>query len=833
MKQFYKSLGTLFVFIIVSTFWTSASAVEIDGIYYFLNESDNTATVTNKGQNNVGQPYNHADYSGAIIIPSTITYEGKIYTITNIQDYAFSYCPDLITVSIPSTVSKIADGFDGCSSFKAFIVNSDNQNYSATGGVLYDKKQTILISCPQAKNGEYTVPSTVNKIRDYAFRGCTNLTSVILPNSITSIGSCAFADFSSLKSINIPTSLTELGNNAFQNDYLLSSDIVIPSGVKYVPTGAFINCSSITSITISEGVEEIGGYAFKGCSQLWNILLPSTIKKIGRECFRECESLGQINIPDGITEIPNYAFYKCSLSSITLPESINRIEEYAFFNNKITTIKIPKSVVFIGKNALWFYTWTSCAIYVYNTPSNIVLNDSEIFNSLTTIRIHVYPPLVEAFKNDKDWRKYANYIVGDIPVDPVKEITLDHTGLVMNSYTNGKITATIKPDDASVKDVVFTSSNEDVVSIIDNTGKFMTLETGTATITATAIDGSGVKATCKIVVSDNIIKAESVTLNTTKATINIGETKTIKATVLPTNATLNYVTWKSSNPDVATVDGNGVVTGVGAGTATITATAADGKGAYAECKVNVIYNTITLTDASSSYSNATEATASTIKYTRTFNSTNWQALYVPFSMKYSDWSNDFEVAAINNVHQYDDDDNGIFDRTELEIAKVKSGSLKANTPYLIKPKTTGTKTFTVNNTTLKKTEVNSIYCASVNTMYTFTGTYNTISGATMISNGYYGMGGGELVQAEDNDASLGAFRWYLKIENKEEGSYAPGKITVLCLDDEVATGIDENVIDVENKVVGIYDANGRKINEMRNGLNIVKYSDGSTKKIMK
>ena len=103
----------------------------------------------------------------------------------------------------------------------------------------------------------------------------------------------------------------------------------------------------------------------------------------------------------------------------------------------------------------------------------------------------------------------------------------------------------------------------------------------------------------------------------------------------------------------------------------------------------------------------------------------------------------------------------------------------------------------------------------------------------MISNGYYGMGGGELVQAEDNDASLGAFRWYLKIENKEEGSYAPGKITVLCLDDEMATGIDENVIDVENKVVGIYDANGRKINEMRNGLNIVKYSDGSTKKIMK
>lgn len=812
MKQLFKPLSILLL-VIISALWTSASAVEIDGIYYYL-EGDE-ATVTNKAQDHVGRSrsdYTNA-YSGSITIPSTVTYEGDTYTVRNIQQYAFYNCPDLKAIIIPSTVTSIAminwngnvSCFNDCTSLKTFIVSADNPNYSAVGGVLFNKDKTTLLKCPQAKSGEFTIPSTVNTINDYAFYGCSNITSISLPNSITSIGASAFDGCTSL-----------------------SSPITIPTGVKVVSNYAFANCSALTSVTISEGVEEIGKDAFSSCTSLKEQILPSSIKKLGERCFSNCRSLNNINIPNGVTDIPEAAFEYCPLTSITLPEGLITIGVGAFTVNQISTIKLPKSVNYIGDYA--FEYGSSYNLYVYNSPTAITLGNY-VFSFGSTV--HVYAPLVDAFKKDAKWGQYD--IVGDIPIEhPVTSIDLNHSSLAMAPYTEGQLTAIIKPDNATFKDVVYTSSNDDVVMILDdNTGKFMTMNAGTATITATPIDGSGVKATCKITVSDGIIKAESVTLNTTETNILLGSTKTLKATVLPSNATMKSVTWKSSNPYVATVDENGVITGVAAGTATITATAADGKGAYAECKVNVIYNSIALSDVSSSYSNDTEATAKTIKYTRTFNSTAWQALYVPFSMKYSDWSNDFEVAAINNVHQYDDDDNGIFDRTELEIVKVKSGSLKANTPYLIKPKTTGTKTITINNATLKKTEVNSIYCASVNTMYTFTGTYSTISGATMISNGYYGMGGGELVQAEDNDASLGAFRWYLKIENKEEGSYAPGKITVLCLDDEVATGIDENVIDVENKVVGIYDANGRKLNEMRNGLNIVKYSDGSTKKIMK
>ena len=828
-------MSTLLVFIIVSTFWSSASAVEIDGIYYYL--SENTATVTNKYQNSSSSKsdaYINA-YSGTITIPSTVNYYGKDYTVTSIQDYAFFYCPDLKSVSLPSTISSIGSSvFYHDSSLKAIIVSSDNNYFSTVGGVLFNKDKTILICCPGAKTGDYTVPSTVKEIKNGAFFKCESITTVSLPNGITGIGKDAFSNCKALTSVNIPTCLTSLGEAAFYDDYSISSTITIPSGIKIIPRNCFRGCNALKSVTISEGVEEIGNSAFCWCNLIGKIELPSTIKKIGEECFHYCFSLQKVNIPEGITEIPRDAFNSCNLTTIDFPKTIQKIGESAFSSCPISTITIPKTITTIGNSAFGLNSLQEVNVYVYNTPSQI-----EIGNNLNTfsgnpLRIHVYSPLVEDFKNTVNWKNYANYFIGDIPVDPVKSINLDKTSLVMKPYSEDKLTAIVNPNYASIKDVIYTSSNEEAVVILDNTGRFMSLEPGTSTITATALDGSGVKATCKITVSDGIIQAESVTLNTTSTNILLGGTKTLKATILPDNATMKSVTWKSSNPNVATVDENGVVTGVNAGTATITATAADGKGAYAECKVNVVYNSIALTDASTSYSNDTEATTNTLKYTRTFSNTAWQALYVPFSMSYSDWSNDFEVAAINNVHQYDDDDNGTFDRTVLEIVKVKSGSLKPNTPYLIKAKKAGEKTIIISNANLKKTEINSIYCASVNTKYTFTGTYSTISGATMISNGYYAMGNGELVQAIDNTASLGAFRWYLKIESKEDGAYNAAKIAVICLDDEEeATAINENIVETDNKIVGIYDANGRKINELKNGLNIVKYSDGSTKKIIK
>lgn len=130
MKQFYKSIGTLLVFITASTLWISTSAVEINGIFYYL--SGNTATVTNKLQSSYGNSNNYYTnaYSGTITIPNTITYENKTYTVTRIQEFAFYDCPELKSITIPSTITFIRNSFALCPSLKAIIVNTDNPNYS-------------------------------------------------------------------------------------------------------------------------------------------------------------------------------------------------------------------------------------------------------------------------------------------------------------------------------------------------------------------------------------------------------------------------------------------------------------------------------------------------------------------------------------------------------------------------------------------------------------------------------------------------------------------------------------------------------------------------------
>lgn len=182
----------------------------------------------------------------------------------------------------------------------------------------------------------------------------------------------------------------------------------------------------------------------------------------------------------------------------------------------------------------------------------------------------------------------------------------------------------------------------------------------------------------------------------------------------------------------------------------------------------------------------------TLSYTREFSNTEWQALYVPFPMNYSDWAAEFEVARINNMHQYDDDEDGQVDRTELEVILLKDGStVEANRPYVIRAREAGTKAIILNGVQLSAAEENSIDCSSVDVKYTFTGTYTGVPGAEMLSGQYYALVGGELLQAASDAADLGTYRWYMKAESRNgSASKFPSRMKVRVVDPSgTATGI--------------------------------------------
>ena len=234
------------------------------------------------------------------------------------------------------------------------------------------------------------------------------------------------------------------------------------------------------------------------------------------------------------------------------------------------------------------------------------------------------------------------------------------------------------------------------------------------------------------------------------------------------------------------------------------------------------------------YDNESVVNNVNISYTRTFNNTNWQALYVPFAMSYDDWKDDFDVTEINNFHEYDDNEDGKVDRTVLEILYVKEGSTLPNTPYLIRAKETGTKVISLVNTTLYAAEENSIDCSSVRTKYTFTGTYTGVSGEEMYDNGYYALAGGTLSQPSSANVSLGSFRWYLKPESRTGNYAAPRKISVRVIGeaDGETTSIAEATMN--DRQEEYYNLEGVRINRAEaTGVYIVRYADGRMKKVIK
>ena len=237
-------------------------------------------------------------------------------------------------------------------------------------------------------NGYYTSNDVIG---NYAFEGCSGLTSLTLPTGITSIGYGAFIGCSGLTSLTLPAGITKIGSSAFSGCSGLTS-LTLPDGITSIGYCAFHGCSGLTSLTLPDGITSIGSRAFKYCSGLTSLTLPDGITKIGDEAFNGCRGLTSLTLPDCITSIGSRAFNGCrGLTSLTLPAGITKIGDEAFYGcSGLTSLTLPDGITSIGDKAFKGCSGLT-SIYVY--AEKVPKIGGNVFEGIDAKKCTLYVPM--------------------------------------------------------------------------------------------------------------------------------------------------------------------------------------------------------------------------------------------------------------------------------------------------------------------------------------------------------------------------------------------------------------------------------------------------------
>ena len=294
----------------------------------------------------------------------------SIGPLTSIGEGAFYRCKALSGFYIPNTLKSIGkNAFYECTNIKSVDIDSPSALYYIKFSnkysnplyyghhLYYEQRIKYPEGGPQPNNPQYEtvevksidVPEGVSSIGNYTFAGCHGLVSAIIPSSITSIGDGAFENCDSLTDIIIPDSVHIIGEAAFADCSRLSS-ITIPHSVTRLGNQCFYGCRGLTSITLSNSLSNLSDECFSGCTSLRSIAIPDSVTSLGNRCFYGCTSLPSITLPTSVKDLGYSCFEGCTgLTSITIPSSVTGMGPACFKDcTGLTSITLPNSAMDLG-----------------------------------------------------------------------------------------------------------------------------------------------------------------------------------------------------------------------------------------------------------------------------------------------------------------------------------------------------------------------------------------------------------------------------------------------------------------------------------------------------
>ena len=568
---------------------------------YAFNNCKNLTTVT--GMKNVTEIGDNAFYNCSnlvnIKLPENLAEIGSYAfdncsqlkvdlpgNIVKIGEGTFRDCKSLTEITIPKSLTDCSsDIFSGCSNLKTIKFEKGITTipaYLFRGyGSWFDGLEEIDIPETVTTIGAYafydcrnlttvTGMKNVTKIGDNAFYNCSNLKEITIPDTVESMGTSIFYGCTSLKSVVLPNKRVNITDSTFCNCTSLES-ITLPDTVEYIRNNAFYGCSSLKKIVWSKSIKEIENNAFKGCSSLTEIIIPDGVTSIGSNAFQNCTSLASVRIPNSVTSLGTYIFDGCSsLTDVTLGKGLTTIPSYMFSNcESLKNIKIPYNVATIGSYAFLNDT----AFTEITIPRKTTAINSNAFSYPGKLNIYgISGTYAETFANENNI-KFTNREVN------ASKVELNESQITLNKGDTYNLIMSVTPDDFTDA-VTWKSTDTDVVTVTE-TGVIKAVGTGTATVKLTV---GNVSTSCRITVLQPVT---SISLDRSSISLDSADNYQLSAYIYPSTASNKNVVWESSDPSVATVDDNGMVTALKKGTAKITVKAMDGSNVSASCTVTV------------------------------------------------------------------------------------------------------------------------------------------------------------------------------------------------------------------------------------------------------
>lgn len=473
---------------------------EVDGICYSYIKNTNNVEVAYKWSQFSSAPV-PTYYSGNVIVPKEVFYEGKTYNVVRVGYKAFSSSRDLLSVSLPSSIKSIGiSAFEDCDALLSVDMSDD-----------------------------------ITIINQQAFKGCTSLKEIYLPKGISSIESSVFENCSSLARVEITENITNISQHAFGG------------------------CKSLESICIPGSINSIGAYSFSNCSKLTSVIISNGVKNIGIESFFKC-AIDTLTIPKSVSTIGSMAFYWCPLSLVK-SEIMDPpyVDPYCFDGNKLqipsgTKEKYEKRNYWVQNfKEIEEYGVQDFSLSISSSGNGYVSYNGEIIRSKTsTFTVNEGTNATISFSADNGYR-----------IKSVKVNSTNVTSSVSNNqYTVSNIqrNVTVEVEFEAIPPTTYTLSvsstgsgyaSYDGTTIRSKTSTFTVNEGTNATISFSADNGYRIKSVK--VNSSNVTSSVS---NNKYTVSNIQRNTTVEVEFEAIPVTTYTLSIKATGNGSASYDGN-------------------------------------------------------------------------------------------------------------------------------------------------------------------------------------------------------------------------------------------------------------------------------------